>query len=198
MKNRRKRIAAGKLAALILCFVLVIGSVVFLGGRAVLRAVFPLEYTSEVEAAADEYDVPRALLYAVLHTESGFDPNAESHAGALGISQITPETFEWLQTRTDETLPTDALYEPETAIRYAAVFLDLLLTEFDGDIPTAVAAYHAGRGQVNNWLSDTRYSADGKTLDAIPTSATDHYVYKVQRAMRIYQNLYKEELDSNG
>ena len=187
MKNRRKRIAAGKLAALILCFVLVIGSVVFLGGRAVLRAVFPLEYTSEVEAAADEYDVPRALLYAVLHTESGFDPNAESHAGALGISQIT-----------DETLPTDALYEPETAIRYAAVFLDLLLTEFDGDIPTAVAAYHAGRGQVNNWLSDTRYSADGKTLDVIPTSATNHYVYKVQRAMRIYQNLYKEELDSNG
>lgn len=198
MKNRRKRIAAGKLAALTLCFVLVIGSVVFLGGRAVFRAVFPLEYTLEVEAAADEYDVPRALLYAVLHTESGFDPNAESHAGALGIAQITPETFEWLQTRTDETLPTEALYEPETAIRYAAVFLDLLLTEFNGDIPTAVAAYHAGRGQVNNWLSDTRYSADGKTLDVIPTSGTNHYVYKVQRAMRIYQNLYKEELDSNG
>ncbi len=198
MKNRRKRIAASKLAALTLCFVLLIGSAVFFGGRAVFHAVFPLEYTEEVEAAAEEYDVPPVLLYAVLHTESGFDPDAESDAGALGIAQITPETFEWLQTKTGETLPTDALYEPETAIRYSAAFLSLLLSEFDGDIPTAVAAYHAGRGQVNAWLSDTRYSADGKTLIDIPARGTNHYVYKVQRAMRIYQNLYKEELNSNG
>lgn len=193
----RKTKAALKIAALVTAFALLIGVSVFFAGKTAYKAAYPCKYTFEIEKYADEYDVPRALLFAVIHTESGFDPNAVSSAGALGLTQITPETFHWLQTKTGESLPDSALYEPEVSVRYGALFYSMLLSEFGGDIRTAVAAYHAGRGQVNAWLRDGQYSADGKTLDSIPSRDTNHYVYKVTKAINIYNNLYEKELNQD-
>lgn len=195
--NKRKTIATLKFAAIAAVFVLLIVTCVFFTGRAVFRAVYPLDYSREIDKYADEYNVPRVLLYAVIHTESGFDKDAVSSAGAIGLTQITPETFRWLQTKTGESLPDEALYEPETAVRYCAVFYKLLLSEFDNDWTTAVAAYHAGRGQVNVWLQNPDYSADGKTLTAIPSKDTNHYVHKVLKAVEIYYNLYAKEFSDN-
>lgn len=194
--NKRKTKAMVKLAALVTVFALIIGISVFFAGKTVYKAVYPCKYTFEIEKYADEFEVPRALLFAVVHTESGFDPNAVSSAGALGLTQITPETFQWLQTKTGEMLPDSALYEPEVSVRYGALFYSMLLAEFGGDVRTAVAAYHAGRGQVNVWLRDAQYSADGKTLDTIPSRDTNHYVYKVTKAMQVYNNLYEKELNT--
>lgn len=193
----RKTKAALKIAALVTAFALLIGVSVFFAGKTAYKAAYPCKYTFEIEKYADEYDVPRALLFAVVHTESGFDPNAVSSAGALGLTQITPETFHWLQTKTGEALPDSALYEPEVSVRYGALFYSMLLSEFGGDIRTAAAAYHAGRGQVNAWLRDGQYSANGKTLDTIPSRDTNHYVYKVMKAINIYNNLYEKELNQD-
>ena len=82
-------------------------------------------------------------------------------------------------------------------MRYGALFYSMLLSEFGGDTRTAVAAYHAGRGQVNAWLRDTQYSSDGKTLEIIPSRDTNHYVYKVTKAINIYNNLYEKELNND-
>lgn len=195
--NKRKTKACLKITAALLVLILLVGTAVFFTGKTIYKATFPLSYSYEIEHYADEYGVPRVLLYAVIHTESGFDPSAVSSAGALGLTQITPETFHWLQTKTGETLPDSALYEPETSIRYGAYFYSLLLSEFNGDVKTAAAAYHAGRGQVNTWLRDPQYSADGVTLDTIPSRETAYYVRKVQRAIRIYTNLYEKEFSEN-
>lgn len=195
--NKRKTIATCKFAAIVAAVVLLIFTSVFFLGRGVLHALYPMDYTETVNKYADEYNVPRVLLFAVIHTESGFRPEAVSSAGAMGLTQITPETFCWLQTKTGETLPDEALFEPETSIRYCALFYSLLLTEFDNDWYTAVAAYHAGRGQVNSWLKNAEYSADGKTLDTIPSKDTNHYVSKVLKAVELYYNLYEKEFSDN-
>lgn len=195
--NRRKTVATLKFSAIVAVVVLLITAGVFFAGRAVFRAVYPMDYSREIDKYAEEYSVPRVLLYAVIHTESGFDKDAVSSAGALGLTQITPDTFHWLQTKTGESLPDEALYEPETAVRYCALFYSLLLSEFDNDWGTAVAAYHAGRGQVNSWLKNPEYSADGKTLSTIPTKDTNHYVNKVLKAVEIYYNLYEKEFSDN-
>lgn len=195
--NKRKTKASLKITAALLVLILLVGTAVFFTGRTIYKATFPMSYSYEIDRYADEYGVPRVLLYAVIHTESGFNPSAESSAGALGLTQITPETFHWLQTKTGETLPDSALYEPETSIRYGAYFYSLLLSEFHGDIKTAAAAYHAGRGQVNTWLRDPQYSENGETLDTIPSGDTAYYVRKVQRAIRIYTNLYEKEFSED-
>ena len=47
---------------------------------------------------SEEYGVEPALIYAVMKAESGFDPEVVSYAGAVGLMQLMPETFDWLQT----------------------------------------------------------------------------------------------------
>lgn len=195
--NKRKTIATTKIITALLFLALLVGTALFYTGKTVYKAVYPMAYSEEIDKYAEEYGVPRELLYAVIHTESGFDPWAVSEAGALGLTQITPETFRWLQTKTGETLEDADLYDPDTAIRYGALFYKMLLTEFDGDVKTAAAAYHAGRGQVNAWLRDTQYSENGETLDVIPTRDTAHYVHKVLRAIHVYQNLYEKEFSED-
>ena len=196
MKQRKAK-ATLKFAAIVVAVILFIFTAVFFAGRGILRALYPLDYIETVDKYAEEYSVPRVLLFAVIHTESGFQPDAVSSAGAMGLTQITPDTFHWLQTKTGEALPDEALFAPETSIRYGALFYSLLLTEFDNDWYTAVAAYHAGRGQVNSWLQNPEYSADGKALTTIPSKDTNHYVHKVLRAVEVYYNLYAKEFSDN-
>ena len=169
--------------------ILVIFSLVFTAGTLVLRSLYKPQYTAFAEKYAAENSLELSLVYGVMHTESGFNPDAESEVGALGLMQLTTETFQWLQTKTGEDLPDEALKDPETNIKYGCLFLGMLQDEF-GSMREMLAAYHAGRGSVNNWLSDDAYSSDGKTLQTIPYSDTAHYVSKVERAYKIYSNLY--------
>jgi soluble lytic murein transglycosylase len=148
-----------------------------------------MKYTELVEANAREFGIEKELLYALIKTESGFDKDAVSAADAKGLTQITPDTFEWLQTKTGENYPVDALFEPEISVYYGSYFLDMLLQEF-GDTRTALAAYHAGRGIVNQWLEDEKFSSDGKTLDDIPYEDTKEYVKRVMNNYGIYKKIY--------
>ncbi len=157
--------------------------------RTILKTLYPHKYTDSVEKYSAQYGVDENLIYAVIRTESSFRTDVDSEVGAAGLMQIMPETFEWLCMRMDEQAEFSDLYEPETAIRFGTYLLRLLLDEF-GDTRTAIAAYHAGIGQVGQWLQDESLSPDGQTLESIPFRDTAHYVRKVDRAMKMYQKIY--------
>lgn len=159
-------------------------------GKTVMKTLYPMKYTEYVEKYSAEYGVDSKLVYAVIKTESSFNPNAVSYADAVGLTQITPETFEWLRQKLGEENENLSLYDPETSIKYGAFFLSYLIDEFE-NTDTAIAAYHAGRGRVAGWLKDKEISRDGKTLGEIPIPETAHYVKKVNKAFNIYNNLYK-------
>ncbi|MBQ6019978.1 MAG: lytic transglycosylase domain-containing protein [Clostridia bacterium] len=143
------------------------------------------KYEPLIRQYARQYGVPEAFALAVAETESHFKADAVSRAGALGLMQITPETFEWLQTKTGESLPTDALFDPEVSVRYGVFFLSMLLERF-GDTDTAAAAYNAGMNAVARWLENPEYSDDGVHLKNIPIDETRYYVVKIQKAFRKY------------
>lgn len=161
------------------------------GGVWLLRTLYPLSYEQDVQAAAEKYGLSPSLVYAVIHTESGFDPAARSSANAIGLMQVTAPTMEWVLMRNgvsgtpDEAMLTD----PAFNIAIGTGVLHLLGEQFV-EQDTVLAAYNAGMGNVQTWLSDTAYSADGKTLSAIPFEETANYVKKVRRAQKIYQMLY--------
>ena len=178
-----------KLSVLIILSAAVLFTAFSVTGKTVLKVFYPIKYTEFVEKYSAEYGIDPELVYAVIKTESSFNPDAVSYADAQGLTQITPETFEWLKFRLGETDKNLSLYDPETSIKYGAFFLGLLVDEF-GDTDTALAAYHAGRGRVNSWLSDNNLSPDGKTLSEIPIPETNHYVKKVNKSLNIYFNLY--------
>ena len=83
----------------------------------------PKKYTEFVEKYAEEYKVPEYICYSVIKCESGFDSTAVSRAGAMGLMQITPATFEYLCRLVGEDHETGMLYDPETNIRFGIFYL---------------------------------------------------------------------------
>lgn len=190
-KYKKKKRNPAVLIIVITVIISLIAAAGYIGYGRFLRYTHPIKYESYVEKYSRQNGLDKYLVYAVIKTESSFDPAALSNVGARGLMQIMEDTFDWVSYRLeDEQTRFLDMYDPETNIRYGCWLIGYLYDEF-GDVETAMAAYHAGRGQVNKWLGNKAYSADGIHLDTIPTSDTGHYVSKIVRAMDIYKRLYE-------
>lgn len=151
----------------------------------------PEEYKDFVYKYSEEYAVPKELILAVIKTESKFKSDAVSGAGAIGLMQVTPETFLWLSKKTEDRYEdTNLLYNPEINIKYGVYYLSWLYSRY-GSWETALAAYNAGHGKVDEWL-DNPENAKGGVLTNIPYKETREYVEKVMKAKDIYKKLYFE------
>ncbi|MDR3178711.1 MAG: lytic transglycosylase domain-containing protein [Oscillospiraceae bacterium] len=155
-----------------------------------LRKSYPREYSQYVEFYSEKYDVDPALAYAVIRTESKFQKDIYSKAGAVGLMQIMPETFQDLQKKRGKKQVTDAkiLEEPEINIDYGIYFLSHLINKYESEIK-AVIAYNAGPSKVDGWLSKKEnFQDDGKFN--IPYNETKKYVDRVMKAKEVYRKLY--------
>ncbi len=148
----------------------------------------PVAYEEYVEKWAGEFGLEEAHVYAVILCESSFRPQAVSGAGARGLMQIMPETGAWLAGKFGEAgeFTEEKLFDPETSIRYGCWYLGYLKNRFGADLNTISAAYHAGQGNVDKWLAEPQYSADGATIDITPFDATNSYMKKVHAAYEVY------------
>ncbi|MGH8126565.1 MAG: lytic transglycosylase domain-containing protein [Rhodanobacteraceae bacterium] len=98
------------------------------------------DYGTDIRAAVKLTGVNAALLRAVIHAESGFNPRALSYKGAQGLMQLMPDTaFE---------LGVGDAFDPAQNISGGARYLALLLHDYHGDVKLAAAAYNAGAGAV--------------------------------------------------
>jgi soluble lytic murein transglycosylase len=150
-----------------------------------LRTRYPLEYDHIVRGHAKNHDLDPALLAAVIYAESRFDPNARSEAGAVGLMQLLPETAKGIALRTGGSRFVVAdLRDPEINVRYGSWYLDHLLDRYS-DAELALAAYHAGQGNVDRW----RRNGLG-----VAFPETRSYVDEVERVRRVYAKAYRKEL----
>ncbi|NMA79765.1 MAG: lytic transglycosylase domain-containing protein [Clostridiales bacterium] len=178
----------------LLVLILLIGIVALLyGDRIYYKFAYPIKYEDIIDKYAKENGVEKTLILAIIKTESGYDKNAVSSAGASGLMQMMEDAFDWTKFRMndDSDISYDDIFDPEISIKYGTYMLKLLLEEYEHE-EEAIAAYHAGRSRVNGWLSDKQYSDDGITLDKIPVKETDHYVYKVMKAWNIYNSMVND------
>ena len=177
-----------KVIALILTLVVLL-SVVYFGALSLLKTLYPLKYEDYVEVYAKENNLSPAFVYAVIKCESNFDKDAVSNVGATGLMQIMPDTFDWINMKLGEDKPYSAATDPDTNIRYGCFLYGYLLSRY-GKVKEALAAYHAGTGNADKWLSDPQYSSDGESLHNIPFPTTNKYVKKVMLTENIYEKLY--------
>ena len=191
MNTPKKRPHKGLVAAL--CVLLVLCAL-FAGdgARALGRFAYPQRYSEYVTYYAQKYEIDPNIVYSIIRTESGFDPAAQSDAGARGLMQMTEDTFEWIKSKIapDEPLTFDDLFDPACAVRFGAYYLRLCLDRYGGDVATAAAAYHSGWGTVDSLLNHEDYTGDGKTLPSFPYSRMNHYVEKILRCYKRYTELY--------
>jgi soluble lytic murein transglycosylase-like protein len=101
------------------------------------------EYDPLIEQAAARYGVNPAVLHGLIQQESGFDPSAESGAGAAGLTQLMPGTAASLGVANP--------LNPAESIEGGARYLSQLMAEFGGNTEDALAAYNAGPGAVRQY-----------------------------------------------
>ena len=154
----------------------------------VRRFTHPLEYEETIRAASAEYGVEPALVAAVIHTESRFDPDVESSQGAYGLMQIRPQTAGFISERSGIT---GDYREPRTNVSMGAWYLDYLRDRYEGDGRLVLAAYNSGEGQVDAWISEGVFEAGRE----IPFEETREYVESVLEARNTYVELYGSDLD---
>ena len=97
-------------------------------------------YDPWIREAAALYQIPEALIRAVIRVESDFDPRAVSPANARGLMQMIPETAERM-------LVSD-VFDPRQNIFGGVRYLRVLANTFNGDLALTVAAYNAGENAV--------------------------------------------------
>ena len=172
---------------------IVILAVIFLGsGYAVKNYIFPYKHKEAIEKYSKEYDLDPYLVLAVIKAESKFNSIAESHKGAKGLMQITESTAEDIASKMKlDDYSKEKLYDEDYNIKMGCWYLNDLRKEF-GDIDLYIAAYNAGRGNVNKWLKDENCSDDGKNLKYIPYKETKEYVDRVKTYYKIYTKIYSK------
>jgi soluble lytic murein transglycosylase-like protein len=125
-------------------------------------------YDNWIREAAALYQIPEALIRAVIRVESDFDPRAVSPANARGLMQMIPETAERM-------LVSD-VFDPRQNIFGGVRYLRVLANTFNGDLALTVAAYNAGEGAV------MRHGG------VPPYPETQDYVVRVVGYYRQYRN----------
>jgi soluble lytic murein transglycosylase-like protein len=125
-------------------------------------------YDEHIRQACALYQIPEALVRAVIKVESDYDPRAISVSGARGLMQLMPETAERMQVRD--------IHDPRENIFGGVRLLRILANTFNGDLVLTVAAYNAGPNAVMN--------AGG--VPAI--EQTRNYVVKVSKFYQRYRS----------
>jgi soluble lytic murein transglycosylase len=122
-------------------------------GDAVREITLPLRHEDIIRQQAADKGVDAALIAAVIYEESKFRDQTSS-AGARGLMQITPATADYIAAKSGGTqFEQGDLASPQINIAYGAWYLDYLLSKYDGRDLVAVAAYNAGEGKVDEWVT---------------------------------------------
>lgn len=100
-------------------------------------------YSDDIRVAAAQNGVDEALLRAVIHAESGFNPQALSYKGAQGLMQLMPGTA--------SDMGVSNAFDVAQNIRGGAKYLAMLLKDFSGNVKLAAAAYNAGEAAVRKY-----------------------------------------------
>ena len=152
-------------------------------------AGYPLTYTEPVGQHASANTLSEALVYALIRAESSFSPAVKSHAGAIGLMQLMPNTAKATAREKGEFNP-QRLTTPEFNIKLGTKHFRDLLNGYDGDTVYALAAYNAGSTAVERWKKNLKGLKKDEFIESIPYQETRDYVKKVYASAATYRQLY--------
>ncbi len=170
---------------------------------AVLRLLYPKEFTKYILREAKRSGFHPDWIRSIIRQESSFRPEVMSSSNAIGAMQLLGPTASEIARDLkikNFTVP-ESLMDPQINIRLGSTYMGRLVRSFSGSLPLALAAYNAGPGRMRRWLnsrSDLGKVEEQKSsspdvevwIDELPWEETSFYVKAILRNWMIYQWIY--------
>ncbi len=142
----------------------------------------------------DGFKIDRALLFAIMRQESGFNPEAKSYAGARGLMQLMPRTASFVaKDRRFRHRNNKMLFDPNLNLSTGQKYVRLLLDEptIDNNLFRMVAAWNGGPGNLRRWLKTIKHQNDPLLfIESIPSKETRIFVERVFTNLWIYRDRF--------
>jgi len=169
-----------------------------------IRLVYPKDYADFIETYCKKYDIKESVIYALIRSESFFDADVTSSAGAIGLTQLMEFTGSDVAKRLKIT--DYELTDPEISINFGTYYLSELVRRCDGSLLQGFFAYNAGITRVRRWLQSSLIEFGKKKdmpldlfLETVPYAETREYGRKLISATVMYEWLeYPEDKNSEN
>ena len=171
-------------------------------------------YDQAVLDEADRRGLPASLIYAIMETESHFNPRARSHVPAFGLMQLVPKSggvdaYNYVYGE-KKILAPEYFFQPDQNVELGTAYLDLLfrrylrsITDEQSRLYCTIAAYNTGAGNVAKaFTGKTSVGAAASLINALsaeevyehlienlPYDETRNYLRKVRAAQAKYKQL---------
>lgn len=159
-----------------------------------MKLVFPSCYSDEIEKFAAEYMISPNIMFALVRSESFFDPNIKSAVGAVGLTQLMEFTANDVARKLKIT--DYSLVDVETNLQIGTYYLSELLNRCDNSLLQAFFSYNAGITRVRRWLKSSLAEFGTKNklpmdlfLETLPYTETREYGRKLVSAATMYDFL---------
>ncbi len=151
------------------------------------RFFYPFPYQQLVQTNAHKNGLDPLLVAALIRVESKFHAEAVSHAGAVGLMQVMPQTAYWAAGEMGLSgFSAQQLKDPSTNLSIGTWYLAKLRKEFGGNLVQVLAAYNGGDHNVKIWIRTGKIAQ----INDIPFPETRDFVNKVLASYVIYRRLY--------
>lgn len=162
-----------------------------------LKLLYPQDFKDFVEESSQKYNLNSSIMYALIRSESFFDSQIESYAGAIGLTQLMEATGKEMAGRLK--ISDFDLKDAKTNIEFGTYYLNHLYGRTDNSILQAFFAYNAGLSRVRKWLQGSLHEFGKKNsipedlfLETVPFSETREYGRKLISAVVMYDFLYND------
>lgn len=155
------------------------------------KALYPRFYEEKVTDKAGKYKIPEYFIYSLIRTESYFDDDVYSSAGAIGLCQLMEETAADVAKK--KKIDEYDLLDADTNMDFGIYYLENLISRLDGNAMDAFLSYNCGITRVRRWKEDFILLPNDLFLEIVPIEETREYGKKILTAACLYGNLYYEK-----
>ncbi|HTF45464.1 MAG TPA: transglycosylase SLT domain-containing protein [Terriglobales bacterium] len=158
--------------------------------RSYWEALFPRPYWPDLKKFSESNNLDPYLVASLIRQESEFNPNAVSHANAVGLMQLLPKVGRGVAKQQKlKHFSTAQLFTPAVNLQLGTHYFRGMVDQY-GAFEYALAAYNAGTNRVDDWRTIGKYRDPQEFAESIPFTETREYVQAILRNANVYRQLY--------
>ncbi len=202
-RRRGRRVASLMVTSVVVLVALAILTALTLTGRIVIPVIsaklFPIHYQEEIAQAAAKYGQDPYFVAAMVRAESGYDAQAKSGSGAVGLMQLMPATAEWVASKSKAWPEGESpvLTDPVDSLELGVWYIDYLGDMYGQGGLLALAAYNAGLGNVDEWIEEAG-GPESFDVSDIPFPETRQHVERVQHYKELYERIHPDVFSASA